>query len=415
MTPGGRGASAGRGPVQARPTRFASVWLPRRIMGSWVVMLCISGSCGFVSARIAERGAPDSASEPPDTALSNVSADPQPTTTTIALTPQLECPVLDSVTAQAAAVVMPGIGANDVTAARTLFAEPTPPRTVFVNTALTAELRTFLRDLSTNHRVLAAIDEEGGRVQRLNGLYGELASAATLSKKPDAIEAIAKKRASQLRDAGVNMDFGPVVDLRLSAGNAEAAAIVGDRSFGASPDSVSDLADRFASGLNASGVLPTLKHFPGHGSASGDSHLAVATTEHFDVLVSRDVAPFRAIVDHQRAAIMVGNLDVPGLTEPGRPASLSPTAYKHLREDLHFDGLVVTDDLEEMKAVSSRFRPQAAAAEAITAGADVALLHTMNQYDASVQEIVSRVNSGSLPKERLNQAARRILHQLGCS
>lgn len=270
-----------------------------------------------------------------------------------------------------------------------------------------------LAALQRSTHALVAVDDEGGRVQRIEQLVGQMPTAAAMgSMTPDAVRALAVRRGQALRTAGVTVDFAPVVDLAA----ASTTQVIGDRSFGTDVDGVVARARAFADGLRAAGVIPTFKHFPGHGSASGDSHKAAVTAPPLAELAQRDLVPYRILAGPGAPSswVMVGHLDVPGLTEPGRPASLSPAAYRYLRQTIGFDGLAVTDELGGMRAVRSRYQPSQAAVLAIGAGADLTLFGDPAQADPAARAIAAAVQDGTLPQARLVEAATRVRGAQGC-
>ena len=144
--------------------------------------------------------------------------------------------------------------------------------------------------------------------------------------------------------------------------------MIGDRSFGSDPAQVVDFAGAYAQGLRDAGLLPVLKHFPGHGHASGDSHAGGVVTPPLADLQDNDLVPYRTLTTQAPVAVMVGHMQVPGLTGSD-PASLSPAAYGLLRSGDYggppFNGLVFTDDLSSMGAITQRY----GVAEAVLRGA----------------------------------------------
>ncbi|MGQ0481318.1 MAG: glycoside hydrolase family 3 N-terminal domain-containing protein [Pseudonocardia sp.] len=259
--------------------------------------------------------------------------------------------------------------------------------------------------------VAVAVDDEGGRVQRIDGLAGSIPSARRMAQTLDAtqVRALAAERGRALRARGVTVDLAPVVDV----GDQPAGSVIGDRSFGADPEQVTEYAGAFAAGLRDAGVLPVLKHFPGHGRASGDSHRGRVSTPPLEQLREVDLRPYRALLADGSAAVMVGHLDVPGLTD-GLPATLSPAAYRLLRDDLGFTGLVVTDDLGAMRAISDRYDLPAAVLAALRAGADVALW-TYDPAGNRTGEVLDRLSAaadaGQLPGS--DDAVARVLAAKG--
>lgn len=254
---------------------------------------------------------------------------------------------------------------------------------------------------------LVAVDEEGGRVQRLPGLVGSLVSsrdqAASLSPRQVQDEAAALAR--RLKAVGVDMDLAPDADIDGGAADRP----IGDRSFSADPERAAAYAGAFARGLELGGVIPVVKHFPGHGHADGDTDEQPATTPPLDRMRGADLRPFAALVAAGVPAVMVGHLQVPGLTEAGRPASVSPAAIGLLRHQLGFTGLVMTDSLS-MGAISRTGMsvPQAAV-QALVAGADVVLFTSNGDAPPTVGAITAAVASGTLAPARLQEAVGRIL------
>ncbi|MCD9625693.1 glycoside hydrolase family 3 N-terminal domain-containing protein [Rhabdothermincola salaria] len=279
---------------------------------------------------------------------------------------------------------------------------------IFVSTAavpLVADGTIAERTAATELPPLVAIDEEGGRVQRLRDVVGRLPSGRVMARTmdPSEIRTTAATHGAQLAELGITVDFAPVVDVSDEPDDGP----IGDRSFGADPESVVAAAGAFAAGLDEAGVLPTLKHFPGHGRASGDSHDEAVSTPPIDQM-GPDLEPFRTIPTEVPVAIMIGHMEVPGLTN-GVPSSLSPAAIDGLlRGDLGFDGLVVTDDLAGMRAIQDRYTTEDAAVLALAAGADMVLVPT-SSFPAVAAAISAAVDDGRLTEARLTEAADRVL------
>jgi beta-N-acetylhexosaminidase len=255
--------------------------------------------------------------------------------------------------------------------------------------------------------LLVAVDDEGGQVQPLEGVLDELPSAATLAEEsPEALTALAAARGADLRELGINVVLAPVVDVGSAGG-------IGDRSFGDTSDVVTSKAGAYAAGLRQAGVLPVLKHFPGQGHADADAHEGPSVVPPLELLRSSDLVPYDAILVTGPNGVMVGHLDVPGLTEAGVPASLSPAAIGLLRAGYEFTGLVVTDDLAAMQAVRSRFEVPEAAERALAAGADLLLLSQPADVEAVLDRLEEAVNLGRIPDGRLDAALARVA-EAGC-
>ncbi len=257
-------------------------------------------------------------------------------------------------------------------------------------------------------------DEEGGRVSRLSDLIGEQPSPRVLAqtKTPAEIHDIAFQRGQAMRKLGVTIDFAPVVDVTTESDD----EVIGDRSFGSDPVQVVDFAGAYAQGLRDAGVLPVLKHFPGHGHASGDSHQGGVVTPPLADLNADDLVPYRTLTTQAPVAVMVGHMQVPGLTGTD-PASLSPAAYKLLRSGDYggpgFGGLVFSDDLSSMGAINQRYGVADAALRALQAGADVALWVTTDEVPAVLDRLEKALAAGELTQARVDESVLRVAGQKG--
>lgn len=238
-----------------------------------------------------------------------------------------------------------------------------------------AALVTELRESVGRMDAPVLIDQEGGRVCRLRPPHWRAAPPAAVFATLAVRDGQAARRATwlnsrllaaELGDLGISVDCLPVLDLRLEG----AHDIIGDRSYGADPDLVADLGRAAAEGLIAGGVQPIIKHIPGHGRATQDSHLAlpVVDADH-DTLTATDFAPFRAMNDMPLA--MTAHITYTAL-DPVRPATLSPTVIGDvIRGEIGFGGVLISDDIT-MKALSGSLADLARAS--LAAGCDVALL-----------------------------------------
>ncbi|MDQ3761290.1 MAG: glycoside hydrolase family 3 protein [Actinomycetota bacterium] len=259
--------------------------------------------------------------------------------------------------------------------------------------------------------VAVAVDDEGGRVQRLDEIAGPIPSArkmaATMS--PQQVYQLARERGAALRTSGVTVDFAPTIDVSDQPDH----EVIGDRSFSSDPEVVARYADAFARGLRDSGVLPVFKHFPGHGRADGDSHQGGVTTPPVTDLAHRDLLPYRRLLGTGAAGVMVGHLDVPGLTAPGVPASISPAALGLLRDELGYQELVISDDLGAMRAISDRVDLPEAVRQTLAAGVDMALWTTPARLGEVLDHLEQAVASGTLPQRRVDEAVLHVLHAKG--
>ncbi|MBO0873811.1 MAG: glycoside hydrolase family 3 protein [Pseudonocardia sp.] len=259
--------------------------------------------------------------------------------------------------------------------------------------------------------VAVAVDDEGGRVQRIDDLDGSIPSARTMAAtmSPDQVRALAAKRGRELRARGITVDMAPVVDV---VADQSLGGVIGDRSFGTDPKRVAAYAGAFAAGLRDAGVLPVFKHFPGHGRGSGDSHAGQVTTPPLTALRGVDLVPYRELLGAGTAAVMVGHLVVPGLTD-GLPASVSPAAYRLLRGEFGFGGLVITDDLGAMHAITDRYTLPDAVLAALRGGADVALWTSADPVGPVLDRLQAAVQNGQLRVPDVAAATARVLAAKG--
>jgi beta-N-acetylhexosaminidase len=257
-------------------------------------------------------------------------------------------------------------------------------------------------------------DEEGGRVSRLADMIGEQPSPRLLAqtKTPAEVHDIAFQRGQAMRGLGVTIDFAPVVDVTTESDD----EVIGDRSFGSDPAQVVEFAGAYAQGLRDAGVLPVLKHFPGHGHASGDSHEGGVVTPPLADLQTNDLVPYRTLTTQAPVAVMVGHMQVPGLTGTD-PASLSPAAYGLLRSGDYggpgFGGLVFSDDLSSMGAINQRYGVADAALRALQAGADVALWVTTDEVPAVLDRLEKALNAGELSQAKVDDSVLKLAGQKG--
>lgn len=270
----------------------------------------------------------------------------------------------------------------------------------------------FSSGIPTTPQPFVSVDYEGGLVSDHANLIGYAPSAAeqAATMSPEQVRALAADRAGAMRHYGINVDYAPVVDLNLGS------PIVGSRSYGADPATVVTYAGAFADGLRDNGVMPVIKHFPGHGSANGDSHVQLAVTEPWEVLKDRDVKVFQDLLAQPGPwVVMMGHLVVPGLSfDAETPTSVDPGAYRKLREVTGFNGPVITDDLAAMRAITDRLPVPQAVVSAVSAGADMALISASGQYWDSVAALAAWADGGPMKRQQLIDSALRTLTVLPC-
>jgi beta-N-acetylhexosaminidase len=258
------------------------------------------------------------------------------------------------------------------------------------------------------------VDEEGGRVSRLKSLIGTAPSARQLAQTqtPQQVHDLELERGKKMRDMGITVDFAPVVDVTDAPDG-----VIGDRSFGADPNTVTAYAGAYAQGLRDAGLLPVLKHFPGHGHGSGDSHKGGVVTPPLSDLQTSDLVPYRTLVTQLPVAVMIGHLQVPGLTGDD-PASLSRAAVQLLRDGTGygappFNGPVFSDDLSSMAAISDRYGVSEAVLRALQAGTDIALWVSIEEAPAVLDRLEKAVAAGELPMAAVDASVVRVATMKG--
>lgn len=242
----------------------------------------------------------------------------------------------------------------------------------FEDAAQARDLVATLHGLAPSDAPLTvSIDEEGGRVQRLREWWTAWPAMRRVGEHDDAARTreFAAALGRELADLRIDLDFAPVVDVDTNPAN----PVIGDRSFGRTPDHVARHAVPFIAGLQSAGVAACAKHFPGHGDADVDSHHALPRLRHdLARLRAVELPPFRAAIEAGVASVMTAHVLLPAL-DAERPATLSPAVMRLLRGDLGFDGLVFSDDMD-MRAVADRWPARDAALAALRAGVDVLLV-----------------------------------------
>jgi beta-N-acetylhexosaminidase len=272
------------------------------------------------------------------------------------------------------------------------------------NIAEPEQLRTLIRRLHelapADAPLTVALDQEGGRVQRLREPWTEWPPMRKLGAGPaEQTAAFAKALALELLDVGVDLDFAPVVDVDSNPQN----PVIGDRSFGADPATVSRHASAFISAMQTAGIATCAKHFPGHGDTDMDSHFALPRLDLDRTRLDRtELPPFRAAIAAEVASIMTAHVLFPKL-DPRRPATLSPAVMGMLRDELGYDGLVFSDDVE-MKAVADHFSVEQRSLGVLEAGVDIIL--ACSQADLR-EEILAKLERA--PDKLLENSLRRVV------
>ncbi|HUL16617.1 MAG TPA: glycoside hydrolase family 3 N-terminal domain-containing protein [Terriglobales bacterium] len=254
--------------------------------------------------------------------------------------------------------------------------------------------------------LLIGADFERGTGMRLDeGTSFPTQMAIAAGGNPQDAFTMGKITALEARDVGVNWIYAPVSDVNNNPAN----PIINTRSYGEDPQRVAEFVTEFIKGAEENGTLATAKHFPGHGDTSADSHIDLPVI-HADRarLDSLELVPFRAAIAAGVASIMTGHLSVPALEpDPNTPATLSHNILTGLlRDQLHFQGLVITDAMD-MGGITTRFAPGEATVRAVLAGADCLLMPPVP--DAAFEALQDAVKSGRISRARLDASVRRIL------
>lgn len=325
-----------------------------------------------------------------------------------------------SVARRAAQLVVAPAQEGDVLAARPMVEAGIGGLLLFGSAApadLPAQLAALRRHAQGGLPPLVMTDEEGGEIQRMANVAGNLpwprTMAATMT--PGQVRSLAEQVARRMRAAGITMDLAPVLDLSDSPGP-DATYPDGPRSFSVQPTVATAYGLAFAEGLQDGGVIPVVKHFPGLGQASANTDFGPAKDPPLRVLAAGALLPFRAAVKHGLPAVMVGEASIPGLTH-GLPATLSGHAITGvLRRQLGFHGLVLTDSLSAAAIQDAGYDIPRAAVRAIEAGADMVTFDSSNPpatTDEVITSLVSAVRSGQLLATRLDSAVQHVLQVKG--
>src|SRR5699024_1414743 len=277
----------------------------------------------------------------------------------------------------------------------------TPEEVINLTTALQKEAKSA----GYKYPLFIAIDEENGTVKRLGQGAGEYPGAMALSatQDPNSAYEIGKATGDDLLQLGINWNYAPVLDVNNNSNN----PVIRVRSFGEKPEMVSEFGTEFMRGLQDAGIATALKHFPGHGDTSVDSHYSLPQINH-DIkrLHEIELVPFKAAIAEGADSIMTAHIAFPALeTEEGCPATLSKNIITGLlREELDFKGVIVTDALE-MEAVSETIGIENGAVKAIQAGADNVLIgHLPEEQLKALKRVEEAVYNKEISFESIQES-----------
>lgn len=277
-----------------------------------------------------------------------------------------------------------------------------------------AELNRAVQEVSlksTGLPLLIAVDQEGGNVIRIKTRY-PLPSALAFGKSEDAdlVERAGSSTGRLLKVLGFNMNLAPVLDVA----DPKTGKFLGTRSFGNEPKLVANMGAAFSRGLQSAEIMPTSKHFPGHGGVDGDSHLKMPSKmATIAELEKKDLVPFESMDKSSKRpwAVMLAHIAFPEIDPSGAPASFSkPIVTDLLRKKLGFEGVVITDDIQ-MAGAGLVPDIKERSIRAVEAGVDMIMITWNRKMQAQVgQAIEAAVKSGRLSEERINESLRRIIN-----
>ena len=252
-------------------------------------------------------------------------------------------------------------------------------------------------------------DEEGGIVSRL-GSNPEMGVTAFpnmadygAAGDAEAVYDVGATLGRELKELGFNLDFAPVCDIVTNPDNTE----IGPRSFSSDPQVAAAMVSKLVQGLQDNGVASSLKHFPGHGSTSADSHSGLSSTDRtLDELRQAELIPFEAGIQAGAQFVMVSHMSVPSITGDNTPCDLSPAIISLLRDELEYTGIVITDS-QAMGAITQYYTASEAALAAVNAGVDMILMP--NHLEEAAVSLMRAVEDGQIPESRIDESVLRIL------
>ena len=253
--------------------------------------------------------------------------------------------------------------------------------------------------------LLIAVDQEGGRVVRFKSPFTVLPAMEEFSRhhSPELCRQAFEIVGKELSSSGINLNLAPVCDIVNNRDN----QVIGDRSFGQRAEEVSPFIPTVIEGMKSHGVLSCAKHFPGHGAVSCDSHDSLPVVEiGIEELRKQEFVPFIKAVESGVDLVMMAHLKVSSIDRE-LPTSLSPKAYEMLREELSFQGVIITDDMQ-MGAITRHFDGEDAAVRAIGAGADIIEYRQMEKAQKAYHALERALESGRLEESMIEEKVLRI-------
>lgn len=274
------------------------------------------------------------------------------------------------------------------------------------------ELNSKLKSINKDNKLplFISVDEEGGSVSRLPEEGVKFPDAATFGRIDDMkiTEDAGSVIGRQLNVAGINMNFAPILDILTNNNN----KLFKLRCYGKDAETVSRHGIAFTRGLISQGIIPVGKHFPGHGDTENDSHVTLPVIDaDYTLLKKRELVPFLNAIDAGLEAIMIGHLSIPKLDDSGVPASKSKIIITNiLRNELGFQGIVITDDIEMKGFLSDKKALEESIIDSFNAGVDIFIIgHTKDVQIKVLNALMSGIEDGLITEERVNQSLKRII------
>lgn len=279
----------------------------------------------------------------------------------------------------------------------------------FENPTQTVELVNGIKaENGSNIPLFLGVDQEGGRVTRLPGAITNFPPNKQIGEvnNSEFSYKIGRLLGFELKEFGLNLDFAPVLDINSNPNN----PVIGDRSFGNNLEIVSKLGVETMKGIQSQNVIPTIKHFPGHGDTSVDSHLELPiVNKTLKELMKLELIPFKRAIDQGADVVMVAHMLIPEL-DKNNPASMSKMVMSDiLRTQLGFTGVIIMDDMT-MGAIVEHFDIGKAAVESVKAGSDIILVgHGYDNVDKIQSSLKDAIEKGEISQQRINESVERII------
>ncbi|MDR7870772.1 MAG: beta-N-acetylhexosaminidase [Tissierellaceae bacterium] len=265
-----------------------------------------------------------------------------------------------------------------------------------------------IKGSSNNIPLFLAIDEEGGKVSRMPQEYKKLPDSIDIGNTNDTDLAFeyGELLGNRVKSLGLNLNFAPVMDINSNPNN----PVIGKRAFGTTPEIVSEMGLQVASGIRSTSVIPSIKHFPGHGDTSTDSHIELPVIEkNVDELKGFELKPFKAAIEEDIEMIMSAHILVPSIDEK-YPATLSQKILGDLlRDEMGYDGVIISDDMT-MGAIVNNYTLEEASIDFLKAGGDILLVcHGVENPRLVIDKILESIETGELTEDEINKKVYRIL------